>query len=324
MKQNYHMNANTNAHSRAIIHGAKASNTTLAHRFGVSTKTIAKWKSRDFVKDKTSRPKTIHYALNETEREIIRVVRTLTWLELDDLTDSIVACMPNANRSNVYRTLVCFGINRVPQEKKQQASTFKEYEPGYLHIDVTYLPKLAGKKQYLFVAIDRATRVLYFEIYENKTAINAVEFLNNCKDFYPFTITHILTDNGLEFTDKFVTKDKQVSGKHKFDKLCSRSEIEHRLTQPVTPKTNGMVERVNGTIKNATVKAITYQNIDEMKQDLNKFLIFYNFNRGHGGLRKEIKVRTPYEALEYWYNLKPDLFIRKPDMFRSVVFESRE
>jgi hypothetical protein len=37
------------------------------------------------------------------------------------------------------------------QEKKQQASTFKEYEPGYLHIDVTYLPKLAGKKQYLFM-----------------------------------------------------------------------------------------------------------------------------------------------------------------------------
>jgi hypothetical protein len=28
---------------------------------------------------------------------------------------------------------------------------------------------------------------------------------------------------------------------------------------------------------------------------------------------KEIKVRTPYEALEYWYNLKPDLFIREPD-----------
>jgi transposase InsO family protein len=60
-----------------------------------------------------------------------------------------------------------------------------------------------------------------------------------------------------------------------FIKLCSRSEIEHRLTQPVTPKTNGMVKRVNGTIKNATVKAIMYQNIDEMKQDLNKFLIFF-------------------------------------------------
>ena len=44
----------------------------------------------------------------------------------------------------------------------------------------------------------------------------------------------------------------------------------------------------------------------------------------HGGLRKEIKVRTPYEALEYWYNLKPDLFIREPDMFRGVIFGDRE
>jgi hypothetical protein len=54
----------------------------------------------------------------------------------------------------------------------------------------------------------------------------------------------------------------------------------YQYSKAVTPKTNGMVERVNGTIKNATVKAIMYQNIDEMKQDLNKFLIFYNFNRG--------------------------------------------
>jgi predicted transcriptional regulator len=73
----------TNPRHRAIIHGAKASNTTLAHRFGVSTKAIAKWKSRDFVKDKTSRPKTIHYALNETEREIIRVVSLVTNLSVN-------------------------------------------------------------------------------------------------------------------------------------------------------------------------------------------------------------------------------------------------
>ena len=60
-----------------------------------------------------------------------------------------------------------------------------------------------------------------------------------------------------------------------------------------------------------------------MKRDLNQFLIFYNFVFD-GGLRKEIKVRTPYEALEYWYNLKPDLFIREPDMFRGVIFGDRE
>ncbi len=71
MKQNYHVNANTNSHSRAIIRCANTSNIDLARRFGVSTKTISKWRGRDFVKDKTSRPKTMHYALSETERELI-------------------------------------------------------------------------------------------------------------------------------------------------------------------------------------------------------------------------------------------------------------
>ncbi|CAC9981068.1 hypothetical protein [uncultured Gammaproteobacteria bacterium] len=71
MKQNYHVNANTNSHSRAIIRCANTSNIDLARRFGISTKTIAKWRGRDFVKDKTSRPKTMHYALSETERELI-------------------------------------------------------------------------------------------------------------------------------------------------------------------------------------------------------------------------------------------------------------
>jgi len=83
-----------------------------------------------------------------------------------------------------------------------------------------------------------------------------------------------------------------------------------------------MVERVNGTIiaersevnplwKNATIKAEEYQNIDDVKKDLDKFLIYYNFNRRHGSLKKElrvivplqgtIKVRTPFEAVQSWF-----------------------
>jgi hypothetical protein len=53
-----------------------------------------------------------------------------------------------------------------------------------------------------------------------------------------------------------------------------------------------MVERINGTIKNATIKAEEYDNIEDVKKDLNKFLIYYNFIRRHGSLRKELKVRT--------------------------------
>ncbi len=92
----------------------------------------------------------------------------------------------NANRSNVYRTLKEYGISSVPDDKKREARKFKEYQPGYLHIDVTYLPKINGQKYYLFVCIDRATRSMYYQVYENKTANNAVDFLRQCKEFYPF------------------------------------------------------------------------------------------------------------------------------------------
>ena len=90
--------------------------------------------------------------------------------------DSILPFIPKANRINVYRTLRDFDVNRVPEEKKEQAKKFKEYEPGYWPIDVTYLPKLDGIKYYLYVAIDRATRLMFFKVYTNKTAYNAVDF----------------------------------------------------------------------------------------------------------------------------------------------------
>jgi len=301
MKQAYHCNARTNQHIRKIIQQSSLSNAILSNKYSVNIKTIAKYKNRDFTQDKSSRPNKIHYALSPLEKELIRVVRTLTWMDLDDLSDTICDVIPHANRSNIYRTLKSFNINQIPKDKKEKAKKFKEYKPGFLHIDVTYLPKLDGQKYYLFVAIDRATRLLYYKVYKNKTAHNSVEFLKECKEFYPFYISHILTDNGLEFTDKFVGKTKKVSGNHKFDIECKNQEIEHRLTAPATPKTNGMVERANGIIKNSTIKVENYENIEQMSEDLNKFLIYYNTNRKYGGLRKELKVRTPYEAVKSWF-----------------------
>ncbi len=162
---------------------------------------------------------------------------------------------------------------------------------------------------------------MYYKVYENKTAANAVEFLKECKEFFPFYITHILTDNGLEFTDKWARGKGKVSGNHKFDIECTKDEIEHRLTAPYTPQTNGMVERVNGTIKNATIKAEDYDNIDDVKKDLNKFLIFSNFNRRHASLRKELKVRTPFDAVQSWFQTKPEIFKILPSEFQDIAFE---
>jgi hypothetical protein len=62
-----------------------------------------------------------------------------------------------------------------------------------------------------------------------------------------------------------------------------------------------MVERVNGTIKNNTILKTKYKSQHEMKNDLLRFLIFYNINRRHGSTRKELKVKTPFNPIEKWY-----------------------
>lgn len=324
MSQVYHSNARLNKHSRAIIQKSQLKNSELSKQFSVSEKTIIKWRGRNFTEDTSSIPHKIHYALNPLEKRLIELVRTTTWMSLDDVVDTVERVIPKANRSNVSRTLQGLNISRVPEEKKAEAKKFKEYEPGYLHIDVTYMPKLEGIKYYLFVAIDRATRLMYYKVYKNKSADNAVAFLAECKEFFPFYISHILTDNGLEFTDKWARGKGVVSGNHKFDKECSGDDIDHRLTAPYTPATNGMVERVNGTIKNATIKVEEYQNIEELKESLNKFLIYYLFTRRHGSLRKELKVRTPYEAIESWFKTKPELFKISPDEFRANALRRLE
>ena len=63
---------------------------------------------------------------------------------------------------------------------------------------------------------------------------------------------------------------------HAFDALCKTYEIEHRLTQFKRPWTNGQVERMNQTIKQATVKTYHYQTIEQFKQHLHDFINAYN------------------------------------------------
>jgi len=90
------------------------------------------------------------------------------------------------------------------QSPRPRHKAFKACEPGYLHVDVKYLPQMADEttRRYLFVAIDRATRWVFVRIYRSKTAANARRFLRDLERACPLRIRTILTDNGREFTDR--------------------------------------------------------------------------------------------------------------------------
>jgi transposase InsO family protein len=326
MRQVYHSNAVTNLHIRNEIRNSNLTNLELANKYNTSTATISKWKNRVELVDNSSAPSNINYALSDIEQNLITSIRRTTWLPLDEIWEMMLEQNTNTTRSSVYRTFCRNNVNKVPQEKRDKAKKFKEYEPGYLHIDVTYLPKLDGIKYYLFVAIDRATRTLYYEIYDAKTSENTEKFMTNCLEFFPFGITHVLTDNGLEFTNRLIKSKKGslCTKPSKLDVVCENNNIDHRLTKPATPKTNGMVERVNGTIKNGTILKEKYENKNEMILALNVFLIHYMLYRRHGSVRKELNVKTPFNAMEKWYELKPELFIQKPLDFKIKVLNLKQ
>jgi transposase InsO family protein len=182
-------------------------------------------------------------------------------LPLDDLLAVAREFLnPDLSRSGLDRCLRRHGVSNLnalrPKTPTEPHKAFKTYEPGFLHVDVKYLPQMADKttRRYLFVAIDRATRWVFVRIMPAKTAANARKFLRDLHRACPIRITKILTpshrlqandcramDNGKEFTDRlFASRARAPSGEHDFDLLCAELGIEHRLTPPKSPQTNGI------------------------------------------------------------------------------------
>ena len=140
--------------------------------------------------------------------------------------------------------------------KKATKKTFKNYPLGYFHVDIAEVRTEEGKLQ-LFVAIDRTSKVAYAELHPRATKMIAAAFLRNLIKVIPYKLHTVLTDNGIQFTNR--EKDK-LAFTHIFDRVCFQHGIEHRLTKPNHPWTNGQVERMNRTLKEATGEALLLQN----------------------------------------------------------------
>ncbi len=66
---------------------------------------------------------------------------------------------------------------------------------------------------------------------------------------------------------------------HSFELAFAQALIDHRLTKPRHPWTNGQVERMNRTLKEATVKRHYYETHDQLRSHLADFISAYNFAR---------------------------------------------
>ena len=162
-------------------------------------------------------------------------------------------------------------------DAERPVKTFKDYEPGFVHVDIKYLPQMPDEtaRRYLYVGIDRATRWVFVRIYADMETTSAVDFVNRLHEAAPMRIDKLLTDNGACFTDRFQRKSRTPSGKHHFDVRCRALGIEHRLCPPRHPQTNGLVERFNGRIAEITAQT-RFHSAAELEQTLMNYVKVYN------------------------------------------------
>src|SRR5688572_21143631 len=159
-----HPNARTTPAVRAEIARSGEPTGELARRHGISTETVRKWRKRgpEDCRDRSSRPHRLPWKASEEERAVVCALRRATGFPLDELTFVVRHFLPRLSRDNVYRILKAAGLSRrpAPATPERAAAKFREYELGFVHLDVKHLPKLrtAGgelRKRFLFLAIDR-------------------------------------------------------------------------------------------------------------------------------------------------------------------------
>src|SRR6478752_6793994 len=132
MGQVLHGSATTEAIRRAIQH-SQASLRSLAKRYGINQKTVAKWKRRSSVVDLPTGPRKPRSSVLSIEDEAVIVAfRRHTLLPLDDCLYALQATIPNLTRSSLHRCLQRHGIGRLPEidGNKPARRAFKAYPIG--------------------------------------------------------------------------------------------------------------------------------------------------------------------------------------------------
>jgi transposase InsO family protein len=299
-----HPNARTTPVTRAEIARSGEPTGMLARRYGVSTETIRKWRKRGASDclDRSARPHTLPWKATEEERAIVCALRRATNFALDDLTFVVTHFLPHLNRDSIWRILKAEGLSRRPKPASERPAkgqgTFKDYDLGFIHVDIKHLPKLQTsdgerRKRYLFLAIDRRSRSVHLAVKDDETEASAIAFLHEAAAAFPFRLTHVLTDNGSCFTPAFA-------------KACAALGAQYRHTRPRTPQTNGLAERFNGRI-DTEVLGITIYSHRQLEQLLRGFNAAYNARR-----QRVLAGKTPDQVVAERLKAKPELANARP------------
>ena len=200
------------------------------------------------------------------------------------------------------------GISRLPRDEESapKRGRFAETTVGHVHVDHCEL-RLAQGRLPMSLAIDRVSKFAHVAFFDAANKMNGAAFLREVVATFPYAIHTVLTDNGMAFADLPRYRDGATARwmGHIFDRVCRENGIEHKLTRPYHPWTNGQAERMDRTVKEATVEAFHCPDLDRLKAHALAFVAAYNFAKH----LKRLRWRTPFQAV-------CDAWTRNPTPFR--------
>jgi transposase InsO family protein len=267
---------------------------------GCSRQTGSKWVNRHLrgeqLEDRSSRPhRSPRLVAEQVEQAVLRARAEL------QAGPHVIGWATGVAASTVHAILRRHGCSRLkPRKPRGEIVRYERERPGeLLHVDCKKLGRILvpghrvhgdrsrraprGKAgwQYLFVAIDDATRLGFARIYPDETADSALAFLVACDRFYRrhgIRIERVLTDNGTCF-------------KRCWRERCDQLEIGVRKTRPYRPQTNGKAERFIRTLLERWAYAYSYDNEHQRAQALPNALTSYNRYRPHRALRGQTPLQ---------------------------------
>lgn len=260
--------------------------------YGVSLSSVKRWCQRydgswQSLAERSHRPRSHPKQHTEAEESIIREAYRKKYYRYgwDGAYVEAVEHGYQRSLSGMVYAARRMGICFTGQEKKPPRKHDRRY-PELLHpgekvqIDVKEVPycclkgaaKRDGKRLYQWTAIDECTRFRFIYAFEEHTPENSVKFLKLLRIVFPFGIKVIQTDNGTEFTYKYISEDTPCP----FDTALKAAEIEHKLIPPRTPWHNGKVERSHRNDQRYFYDWERFSNVEELNRKLAEHLEWSN------------------------------------------------
>lgn len=162
-------------------------------------------------------------------------------------------------------------------EKKRVTVIKRDYAPGEkIQVDTKHVKIKTGKTFYQYSAIDMATGIIFKWLYENIGPDESCDFLRKLVIYYPFKITAIQTDNGIEYTWRLHPEIKQT---HHFTIQCNLLHMDHILIPPASPTFNSKVERTHRIDKEELWNKKQFSSFRSMQKALRIYVRKFNYLR---------------------------------------------